>query len=146
MILAVLLGIAGWRLLGESLTHGEGAAAGVAVFLGAIWYGGHMCAALAIIVLVGRFIEDRSLADGGFAALALVVLGGRMMMGQGPRRPEAEPGRPAARESSASTTPPRATYTEGYAWAMDNGLQSEADCTNGATAFIDGCKAAIRRQ
>ena len=39
-----------------------------------------------------------------------------------------------------SPPPERASYAEGYAWAIDNGVVSPSDCAGGSAAFLEGCK------
>jgi hypothetical protein len=66
-------------------------------------------------------------------------LGYRMVSDRNPK-----PGESGA--PSQAAVAPRDSDLEGYAWALDNGIEAEAGCVNGSRAFIDGCKRAVRRR
>jgi hypothetical protein len=60
----------------------------------------------------------------------------------------APPGSGGYSEAASPVTPHelRNSKVEGYAWAMDNNIESAADCNSGTPEFIDGCKSAVERK
>jgi hypothetical protein len=60
----------------------------------------------------------------------------------------APPGSGRYSEPASPVTPhePRDSKVEGYAWAMDNNIESAAECSVGTPQFIDGCKSAVARR
>ncbi len=139
LLLAPVLVVIAWHLMLDlDVTPGEGAASGVAVVIVGIWYLAAMCVVLALILVGSAFSIRRSrlVAALFFCGMvpALAVLGYRLTA---PHR--------APAPLAPATAPPRATYLEGYTWAVDNGVASDTACVNGTPDFIAGCKSAVRR-
>ncbi|MFN8574700.1 MAG: hypothetical protein U0132_21785 [Gemmatimonadaceae bacterium] len=140
VVLTIPLVVGAWRLIGVKLEFGEGAAAGVAVFFAGVWYLGLTCGLVAISLLGGSFRARRSLGAAALMVCVAMTLAVRIESRLSDKKPGAATA-PAA--GSPAATPPRSTYTEGYAWAVDNGVSAEADCANGSPEFLDGCRAAV---
>jgi hypothetical protein len=139
--LAPLLVRVAWYVLLDlaRIPQGEGAAAGVVVIQAGLWYIGTVCVLLALILLGTSVYVRRSIVASGMLLCvvcpAMLVLGYRALAH---RRVE-----PAVK---APIAPPRDSFLEGYAWAVDNGIDTESKCVNGSPAFIDGCKRAVHRR
>jgi hypothetical protein len=138
--LAPLLMLAGWYVLLDlpTIAQKEGAAIGAAV-IPVAWYLGPLCVLLALIILGTSIYVRRSILASGILLCvvgpAVLVLGYRLVT---------DPGAKAA--AASPVTAPRNWFLEGYAWAVDNGIDTESKCINGNPAFIDGCKRAVHRR
>lgn len=143
LVLAPLLLFAAWRvLLDSNLTPGEGAAVGVAVVIGAVWYVGGMCVLLALMLVGASWRARRSAI---VAAFSLCVVAPAVLM-LGYRVQQARTADSAShREPPPPPVAPRDAYTEGYAWAIDNGIDTDSACGQGSPAFVDGCRKAVHR-
>jgi hypothetical protein len=144
VVLAPLLMLAAWPVLVDltRIPRGEGVAVGVAVFEGAVWYVGGMCVLLALILLGTSVYLRRS---GVATAVLLCVLATVLVLGYR-LRTDRDAGPKESAASSKGAVEPRDSSLEGYAWALDNNIDTDAECVNGKPAFIDGCKRAVRRR
>ncbi len=141
LALSMPLLIGAWKLTGVKIAHLDGAPSSVAIFYAGAWYLGLSCGLLAIAMFAGSYRARRSLVMAGLAVCAAATLTVRMA-GRLTGRTPAIAG--SINTPPSPSTPPRATYTEGYAWVVDGGIESDSACVNGTPEFIDGCRAAVR--
>lgn len=137
--LAFVLIVAAGKLLPMADIHpGEGAAAGVAIVPVMIWLLTALCMLAALAMLLASARADASAMAWAVLALAVVACGYVLYVQW---RPAAAPN-PQPPHAQAA---PRATRTEGAAWAMDNNVTSAAQCQDGSAEFIAGCQGAVAR-
>jgi hypothetical protein len=105
-----------------------------------VWYIGGLSVILAVLLVAASWRARRSVTVAAFSlcilAPAILALGYRVRMTNYPVA--------SARREGAPVTP-RDGYTEGYAWAVDNGIETDSACHQGNAAFVDGCRKAVHR-
>ena len=139
IVLASLLASAAWYLLFVwKFSFGEGAAAGVAVIPAGVRSLGVLCLVWAATMLFASHRHQASVP----ARLFLILLVSPLALAFAYRliRPSSDGREPATAPRRGQTSPERASYAEGYAWAIDNGVVSPSDCAGGSAAFLEGCK------
>lgn len=119
-----------------------GSTVGSAIIATVAWYVGALCVVLTLALLLGSWRARRSPVVAavalGLVAPALLALGYRVK--NAGRRETTQQGEPIAAPPTA-----RDSLAEGYAWAIDNGVETDAGCTVGGASFIEGCRRAVHR-
>lgn len=143
LLLAPPLVVVAWYVvLRFNLTPVPGATVGSAIMATAAWYAGGLCVLVAVALLVASWRARRSVIVAalslGVIAPALLALGFRVKTAG--RADDAPRGGPVAAPPTA-----RDSLAEGYAWAVDNGIDSDAGCSIGGASFVAGCRKAVHR-